>query len=280
MKKKFLISVALISIVILLYFCRIPFQKNCCDAPVIRWKFALYTSECNDESGCNFNKIEKTGLGEYLSLKDINCPCSDFENPNKENASVDDSLPELIPYEKFLENVKTKRKTITEINEAKNYLFEIFDNNIPEYWIGTKWDFNGTTREPKIGAIACGYFITNILTDIGFEIHRTKLAQAPSSEMINNLCVNIKRLSEFDELIKYIQQQPDNSILLIGLDFHTGFILKTKAEIFFLHSNYIYKEGVIKEKIEKSLALKSSKSFMIGNLSENKGLITKWMTSE
>src|SRR5690606_26228730 len=132
-------------------------------------------------------------------------------------------------------------------NEAKKFLFEIYNISIPKYWIGTKWDFNGTTRKPNEGTIACGYFVTNILADLGFKIERVKLAQAVSSKMINELCVNIKRFADFNKLKEYIKNQPNYSIFIIGLDYHTGYILKSENKIYFLHSNYIDKEGVVKE---------------------------------
>ena len=192
---------------------------------------------------------------------------------NSPNHSVEDS----ITYEDFLLEVKSKKQNFTNNNEAKKYLFEVFDNKIPEYWVGTKWDFNGTSRKPKEGTIACGYFVTNILSDLGFQIQRVQLAQAVSSKMIKELCIDIKRFGDFDKLKDYIKNQPNHSIFIIGLDFHTGFVLKTDDKIYFLHSNYIDNQGVVKEEIENSKALKSSKSFMIGNLSENEKLITKWI---
>jgi hypothetical protein len=195
----------------------------------------------------------------------------------KLSATASDTTEHRVPYQEFLKEIQIKKKTITNSNEAKRFLFEIFDQKIPQYWTGTAWDFNGVSRQPNQGSIACGYFVTNTLTDAGFDIQRVKLAQSVSSEMINQLCVNIKRFSNFDELLKHIRVQSDNSIFIIGLDFHTGFMLKTENEIYFLHSNYINKQGVIKEAADKSLALKSSKSFMIGSLTDNVALIKKWM---
>lgn len=195
----------------------------------------------------------------------------------KSEVATSDTTEHPVPYQTFLKEIEIKKKSITNTDEAKLFLFELFNNKIPQYWTGTAWDFNGVSRQPKQGAIACGYFVTNTLTDAGFDIPRVKLAQSVSSEMINQLCVNSKRFANFDKLLKYLRTQSDNSIFIIGLDCHTGFILKTKSDIYFLHSNYINRQGVIKEKAEKSLALKSSKSFMIGSLTDNVALIKKWM---
>ena len=195
----------------------------------------------------------------------------------KSGVATSDTTESLVPYQNFLKEIQIKKKSITSTDEAKLFLFEIFNNKIPQYWTGTAWDFNGVSRQPKQGTIACGYFVTNTLADAGFDIQRVKLAQSVSSEMINQLCVNIKRFSNFEKLLNYVSIQPDHSIFIIGLDCHTGFILKTENDIYFLHSNYINKQGVIKEVAEKSLALKSSKNFMIGSITDNKELIKKWM---
>lgn len=163
--------------------------------------------------------------------------------------------------------------------EKSNFLYKLVNNEIYPYWKGTGWDFNGTTQKPQDGAIACGYFITNTLTDLGFKIERTKLAQAVSSKMINELCVDVDRFSTIENLEKYLNSQPNNSVFIVGLDFHTGYILKDSTGNYFLHSNYIDRKGVMKEKIKESAALNSSKSFMIGNLSNNKKLIENWINN-
>ena len=66
---------------------------------------------------------------------------------------------------------------------------------MPLYWVETKWDFNGVSRVSRQGSIACGYFVTTVLEDIGFKLNRIKLSQQASSVMIFNLCANVKRLS-------------------------------------------------------------------------------------
>ena len=40
-------------------------------SPVWRWRFAIYRGECDDETGCHFNKMEGTGLLEYVGLREI-----------------------------------------------------------------------------------------------------------------------------------------------------------------------------------------------------------------
>ena len=41
------------------------------EQPVVRWKFAIYYGECDDETGCHFSKMDDTGPLEYFGLRPI-----------------------------------------------------------------------------------------------------------------------------------------------------------------------------------------------------------------
>ncbi|MRT92830.1 hypothetical protein [Ancylomarina sp. 16SWW S1-10-2] len=121
-------------------------------------------------------------------------------------------------------NAKNKDSVI---KEAKEFLFRSYQS-IFEYWYGTKWDFNGTTRIPGQGRIACGYFVTNTLVDLGFNIPRIKWAQAASEVFITKLVdrKDIKRFSNqnVSDVRKYLLLG-GKGIYLVGLDQHVGFVL-------------------------------------------------------
>lgn len=174
----------------------------------------------------------------------------------------------LKPYAEFTRQLRSeKRRTI----QKQSRFFEYINTDIPAYWKGTVWNFNGTTRQPRNGSIACGYFITNVLADFGIELKRVYLAQQPSSVMIKKLCVpgSIKTFASVTRLEQYLKSRNEKEIYIAGLDFHTGFIIRDKDNCYFLHSNYINHQGVVKEKLADSKALNASKSFMVGSLSEN-----------
>jgi hypothetical protein len=73
-----------------------------------------------------------------------------------------------------------------------------------------------------------------------------------------------------------MKKQSKNAIYIVGLDFHTGFIIKKGYDTYFFHSNYIQEEGVILERIEQSKALLNNQAFFIGNLNGNKELLKVW----
>jgi hypothetical protein len=184
-----------------------------------------------------------------------------------------------LSYEDFLKQVTTERGKLKNkpTADAKKYFFTLVNEKIPAYWTGTPWDFNGVTRKPGQGNIACGYFITNTMTDIGFKIERVKLAQAASSVLIKATCVNIKYYADFEDLKIHLKNAAENSVFIVGLDFHTGYITKEKKDCYFIHSNYINRKGVMKENILSSSALQASKTFMIGSISANDDFIKKWI---
>lgn len=171
--------------------------------------------------------------------------------------------PEInkVPYKEFLISINKKTE-----EEKKNYLFKFINNDVPNYWISTPWSFNGTSRDPQKGSIACGYFVTNTLTDFGFKINRTYLAQQASSVMIKELCKDIKYYSKRQDLENYLLEKNKNQVYIVGLDFHTGFITRENKDTYFIHSNYIKNKGVVKELTKNSQALNASKTFMIGTL--------------
>ncbi|MEO6719966.1 MAG: hypothetical protein ABIN67_06350 [Ferruginibacter sp.] len=153
-------------------------------------------------------------------------------------------------------------------------------DDLYESWQNTPWDFNGTTRVPQRGAIACGYFVTTILKDMSLPIQVQKLAVCPSSEMMKSLfpLQKIKNLSyldyaEFNDNLKRLSK----GVYIIGLDFHTGFIVNDGKENWFIHSNYIMRKGVTKEAVLISAALRSSKTRWLISLTGDKDFLYRWL---
>lgn len=175
----------------------------------------------------------------------------------------------------------SSNKTQT-LDEARKLLTEYLHNDIFNHWYATKWSFEGHTETPKQGTIACGYFVSTTLRDVGFNLNRYKLAQkSPEDEAKVIACgTSIEKLQNVSkqELKKYFLKQKDG-IYFIGLDFHVGYIYKSNQEVYFIHSNYIDNKGVMKETIENSKAIVSSKYF-ITSITHNDNLIKKWILKE
>ncbi|RYD70663.1 MAG: hypothetical protein EOP53_25020, partial [Sphingobacteriales bacterium] len=98
--------------------------------------------------------------------------------------STQDTLQTIIKptrsYQLFIADCKqalTDLRAESKTQQVQDFIYSNISKKMPGYWDGTVWDFNGTTRKPGEGSIACGYFITTILEDIGLKISRIKMAQ-------------------------------------------------------------------------------------------------------
>lgn len=200
----------------------------------------------------------------------------------------------FISYTSIKNKVNTSRKQVaqsyknaTNKSESLNQIRDKFTahlvRDIIPQWYGTKWSFDGYSEIPKSGSIACGYFVSTTLRDVGLNINRYKLAQkAPYHEAEVIACgTTIETLQDKskEELKAYFIKNKKDGLYFIGLDFHVGFILKEGQNIYFIHSNYINNSGPIKEKIDDSRVMKSS-VYHFCNITHNDVLLKKWLNNE
>ncbi|MFH0894880.1 MAG: hypothetical protein V2A54_10640 [Bacteroidota bacterium] len=197
-------------------------------------------------------------------------------------------------YDQLLKRVQTKRDSLGTaykaanenkkkdlIVEARNFVFTTITKDIFDFWYGTPWDFNGTTKVPKQGKIACGYFITTILQAGGFDIPRVAWAQLAAEAIVKKMTPDIKRFNNrpVSEVEDYIGGR-DDGLYIVGLDCHVGFIYKKGSKIKFVHSNYYKKEeGVMSENLDTTNPLKDSKYRVIGRLLDD-AMMKKWLMNE
>ena len=165
-------------------------------------------------------------------------------------------------------------------NQLKDYWVHTLGNDLYQQWNGTPWDFNGTTRVPQEGAIACGYFVTGLLLDMGYRLDRVKLSTCASLTMMKALTpgqrvLNASYLSYSDFCMKI--RNGGKGIFIVGLDYHTGFLVNDGTDTWFLHSNYINRQGVIKEKMAASAALQASRTRFVVSLTNDTAFLLRWM---
>jgi len=206
----------------------------------------------------------------FLSLS---CYNSSLKENNKTTSSKPSSQTEL--FECDYSKCKARSNTLYKqyISKPDSIRKEMLINNTRDSlfvcWYGTEWDFNGTTEEPGKGKIACGYFVTTILRDMGVPVKRYKHAQMASEDMINEICLknNISRYANEDNP-SFVEKMKAKGVglYIVGLDFHTGFILNDGQEIYFVHSSYAGKKVVISEIASESLVLGASKRKVIGRI--------------
>jgi hypothetical protein len=231
----------------------------------------------------------------FILLSVCFCNCQQAKNNGKQNQQLtipNDSLS-VKSYEELIAKIASKRKEFSikystensfnqkkAIEEICSYWVNAIGNDLYNKWQNTPWDFNGTTTQPQRGTIACGYFVTAILQDMNLKINRTKLSVCASSEMMKSLTPQqrIKNLSylSYNDFNNNLSEY-GKGVYIIGLDFHTGFIVNDGKENWFIHSNYIGRIGVTKETVLNSAALRSSKTRWLISLTNDKDFLHRWL---
>ncbi|MEP7321553.1 MAG: hypothetical protein ABI761_06525 [Saprospiraceae bacterium] len=158
-------------------------------------------------------------------------------------------------------------------------------NKLIPYWLGTPWSFEGHNSVPRQGDIACGYFVSTTLKDIGFNLNRYKLAQ--QLPIIEAKSLNLgKPILEINnsfasERIEILKECLKEGIYFIGFDqSHVGYIRKKNGDLFVIHSNYIGNKGVVIEEIETSVVFSYYHRIYVAEISTNQELLKKWLHNE
>ncbi|WP_027076040.1 hypothetical protein [Maribacter antarcticus] len=171
--------------------------------------------------------------------------------------------------------------TISFDNIKTAFTNQLVDKIIP-HWYGTQWSFGGHTAMPNQGKIACGYFISTTLRDMGININRYELAQkSPIDEAKMISCGSVinkvvedtpeKAFEEIDQLTK-------EGLYFIGFDAgHVGYLLKREGELFLIHSNYLSPVSVCMETLKESRVFKSFTKFHLVAISHNDTLLQRWL---
>lgn len=166
------------------------------------------------------------------------------------------------------------------VSEKEKIVTAAIAETIIPNWIGTKWDFNGTTQTPQKGSIACGYFVTTVLQDAGFSLARSRLAQCASEQMILSLVQSkyVQRFSNtsIENFISAIMSK-QYGLYIVGLDNHTGFIYNDGKDIYFIHSTFVGTRNVQKERAADSWVLKQSRYKVLAKLSADEKMLNRWM---
>ena len=195
------------------------------------------------------------------------------------------TVDELMTYDMVKRKIATQRTQLQSENLQIDSIGKIFENwlvgQIIPFWEGTDWSFEGHTSILKSGTIACGYFVSTTLQDLGLNLSKYKLAQQSPINEARSLALTTE-VKEFSgqaksELILAISQYLTEGIHFIGFDeSHVGYILKRKQDLYLIHSNYLNAVGVEIEQIEQSEVFESYNKFYIVQLSSNGALLNHW----
>lgn len=178
-------------------------------------------------------------------------------------------------------------RTSQEKSEILEDASNLLESSLPEMmrcWLGHPWDFNGTAETPGKGEIACGYYVSTLMRDAGFKVKRVYLAQQASQTIINTFTRD-KMIKgggmNYDKYVKLIVNDPKyEGINIVGLDKHVAFIVIKDGKMRFIHSSGGAPKCVVDEAKNEAYALKHSQYRVIGNISNNKEVLRKWLMGE
>lgn len=192
-------------------------------------------------------------------------------------------------YNSVKSSINELRLSLQNSEVSKDSLSALFKtllvNRIIPYWEGTVWSFNGYTSNPKQGEIACGYFISTTLQDVGLRINRYKLAQqSPINEGLS-LALNSKVLTIINDSlqasINTINKLTNEGIYFIGFDTgHVGYLLKQNEELYLIHSNYEEPMAVCIERVQESVVFASYEKYYLVEISTNNELLDYWVNGK
>lgn len=170
------------------------------------------------------------------------------------------------------------------MNEVKRQFTQHLVDELIPYWYGTPWSFGGHTAMPNKGEIACGYFISTTLRDMGVRLNRYRLAQkSPIDEAKAISCgmevLTLTAKNSSDALTK-IDTHTKEGLYFIGFDEgHVGYLLKKDNKLLLIHSNYFAPAKVCVESLETSRVFQSFKKFHLMDITHNEALLSKWMNN-
>ena len=164
------------------------------------------------------------------------------------------------------------------LDSARTILFSALADKLLPAWYGTPWDFNGMSRVPGEGSIACGYFVNTVLMDAGFNLPRIRWSQLAAEPVILKLAPEAARFREKPvSVVEIWLNTQGDGLYTVGLDNHVGFIIRRNGVARFVHSNYYQRDiGVMAEPLDGNNPFAHSHYRIIGKLLDDE-MMEAWL---
>ena len=163
--------------------------------------------------------------------------------------------------------------------EAREAVLTAITTKYFSAWSGTPWDFNGTSQVPGQGSIACGYFVTTLVSHAGFRIARAHLAQQVSELIVKTLAPSSStwrfRKGDPNVVIRKVKDEGEG-LYVVGLDNHVGFLWNDAGLVKFCHASYVGTKVAGCERADTSAAF-ASNYHVVGRLLTPK-MMSAWLT--
>lgn len=123
---------------------------------------------------------------------------------------------------------------------ARRRLEAAFRNELVPAWIGTAWEFTGTSDTPGQGSFACGHFVATILAHLGFDVPRLRLGQLASEHIARTFVPRSDLLRFSDKSAAHVVQAiaaHGDGIYALGLDRHAAFLDARNGDVTMCHAS-------------------------------------------
>lgn len=184
-----------------------------------------------------------------------------------------------------LETIDDPTDRARHLEKARKVALEtIVDELMPE-WYGTPWAMNGTATHPGDEPIACGYFVSTLLRDAGFSLHRVRFAQAAALRIQKATTPRGREVHRFfsippASLARELAVLGDG-LYIIGLNVHVGFVVVDGNDVRFVHSSYTGVREVISEPLAEAHSIANSQpaGYFVSELLTTDDAVTDWLNA-
>ena len=172
--------------------------------------------------------------------------------------------------------------------EVLGHASYVLEETLPQMmrcWLGHPYDFNGTATIPGGNKkIACGYFVSVIMRDAGFDINRIRVAQQPSQKIIRTFVdhksnYEVKVGTPYPDYVDHILNNYEG-IQIVGLDTHVAFVVIQNGELRYIHASAGSDRCVVDEDRDNASSLQRSNYRVISNISRNADVIRRWLLND
>lgn len=225
-------------------------------------------------------------LGEWWRLAEIPLGPDGPARPRPDAARYATLKKEVERWRKDLAARHAKARTAAEKDKVLAESRRFLETVLPEMmrcWLGTKWDFNGTSEVPGQGNIACGYFVATVLRDAGFRVDRYKLARQPSQNILRSFlpqeALAVKVGVPYESYAAEMESA-EAGIRIVGLDSHVAFLVSGPEGFRFIHSSGSKPWCVVEESRAEADVLRRSNYRVQGLLTADKTVLRRWLAGE
>jgi len=166
-----------------------------------------------------------------------------------------------------------ERPTI--LAEARRVVDRAIVDTLMPAWEGTTWAFHGMTTTPREGEIACGFYVTTLLRDAGFQVERDRLARQASENIIRTVSPKKTMWRRIGVSAEASVDGAEDGLYIAGLDQHTGFVVVRAGAARFCDASYVSPAAVTCQPVATSASF-SSNYRVFGSVLADETLV-KWL---